>query len=115
MLKSLFPRYSITKPMVETLKKNEPDRWAAADDDLIRHSKSLTRKVGFTEDQHERLVALAVLVELGVYKRTFPDKPPVAEPVAVAVGEPVGEPEYPETMTYGGRTLPDVLEIEGWP
>lgn len=113
---SFFPPYRISHRTAESLKANEPAKWAAAEDDLTAATQQLPRKMQFTEDQAERLVGLAMLVELGVVKRTFPEPreiPLVSEPVAVAVGEPTTDEELPETMEFGGAT--DFEGMEGWP
>jgi len=87
---SYFPKYRISARTAETLKQNEPIKWANAEDDLIARNKVLGRK-GFTEDQMNRLISLAVLTELGVYKRTFPVA--ASEPVLATGGEPIEEEE----------------------
>lgn len=81
---SLFPKYRIGRPIIEALRRNEPDRWAVAADELAQRNKTLGRSK-FTDDQMERLTGLAVLVDVGVIKRTFPAK---SQPVEAAVGEP---------------------------
>jgi hypothetical protein len=82
----MFPKYRITAKNAEALALNEPDRWVAAEDDLTARNKMLRRGQQFTADQIQRLVGLAVLVELGVVKRTFPQ--PRAIPAEASVGEP---------------------------
>lgn len=101
MLGSMFPKYRISARMAETLATNEPDRWAAAESDLremisiIMPSGSRRTVAKFTEDQIQRLVALAVFVELGVYKWSARAAEhtvqllPESEPALATVGEPI--------------------------
>lgn len=96
-MRSMFPKYRISAKNAEALQLNEPDKWVVAEDDLTARNSMLRRGHQFTADQIQRLVALAVMVELGIYRwsaraaMVTVNLPVQAEPALAMVGEPTEE------------------------